>query len=92
VDFVAAYVRYLIEGFMRLNIIFGVQPASRRAMPDYKFYPVDKKGHILAPPRIVRAMTDDEALERGKQLLDGHDLEAWEGTRRLGTLPAPQQK
>ena len=55
-------------------------------MPTYKFYPVDQSGRVIHPPHIVDASNDLEALEKARSQLDGHDLDGWEGTRRIGLL------
>lgn len=55
-------------------------------MPAYKFYPLNEHGHIVEPPHIVEADSDAQAFEKARRLIDGHDLEAWQGARRVGLL------
>jgi len=48
----------------------------------YRVYTYGLDGHILRATDL-ECRSDDEAIERTKQLVDGHDLELWTGTRFL---------
>jgi len=51
-------------------------------MPGYRFYAISPKdGHISLPPTDFNLPNDDAANEKAKQLLDGHDIEIWQGAR-----------
>jgi hypothetical protein len=60
-------------------------------MRRYRAYPV-KDGHVVNPPVIVTAETDQEAIERAKQLVDGRDIEVWDGRRFIGSVKSPHPK
>jgi hypothetical protein len=49
----------------------------------YRIYRVDKEGHIRSPPQQIERDDDAAAIEHAKTLLDGRDLEVWEGPRRV---------
>ncbi|MBR0755355.1 hypothetical protein JQ604_24490 [Bradyrhizobium jicamae] len=52
----------------------------------YYAYVMGHDGHIQN--RIAILCDDDEEAKRlAKQLVDGHDVELWQGTRMVATLP-----
>jgi hypothetical protein len=50
-------------------------------MPEYRIYMLDGRNNIAGPPEIVTCEDDQEAVQRAKQLIDGHNLEVWQGAR-----------
>lgn len=61
-------------------------------MPDYRIYKLVNGDRIAEMPRIVTHDTDDEAIAQTRQLLDGHDLQLWEGRRLVVSLEAKNEK
>ena len=60
-------------------------------MPEYRFYAITKDGHIDSPP-INRDLPDDGgALKAAKELINGRDIEIWQGTRIVAYV-VPDQK
>jgi hypothetical protein len=59
-------------------------------MTAYRVYFVDDTGHVAGPPKIVECADDNEALQKAKQLIDGKDLEVWEGPRLIARFPASE--
>ena len=55
-------------------------------MPNYRAFPLDTRGHVVAPPRIIEAETAAQAIVRAMQLVDGRDLEVWDAVRRVGLI------
>jgi hypothetical protein len=55
---------------------------------DYRAYQLDKFGHIFSPPTLVTANSDEAAIEAARRLINGHDVELWESTRRITQLKA----
>jgi hypothetical protein len=52
-------------------------------MPDYRAYLIGSDGHIFQG--VDLDMPDDEAaMVAALQLVDGHDVELWEGARKIG--------
>jgi hypothetical protein len=49
-------------------------------MAEYRIYQIKDK-HIAAAPAIIEAAADQFAIEQAKQLLNGCDIEVWEGSR-----------
>jgi hypothetical protein len=49
-------------------------------MPDYRAYLVGGDGHFFDFKEMV-CDDDAEALERARQIVDGHDVELWSGAR-----------
>ena len=47
-------------------------------MPEYRLFTFNDAGHITGPAAVIH---DDAAIKEAKQLLDGHDIEVWQGTR-----------
>ena len=54
-------------------------------MPQYRVYRLNNK-HIAGPPVIVVCDNDEDAIKQAKQLIDGHDLELWDGRRFVAIL------
>jgi hypothetical protein len=51
-------------------------------MLEYRIYQLDGRNNIVRPPEIVTCEDDLEAV----QLIDGHDLEVWQGARVVRRL------
>ena len=49
-------------------------------MAEYRVYKI-KGGHIDEPPVVFEAASDDLAAARASQLVDGVDVELWQGPR-----------
>jgi hypothetical protein len=60
----------------------GGTRARMQAMVDYRvyFYSVGLDGHFIRFDAIVCA-NDEEAIEKAKRYVDGHDIELWSGDR-----------
>lgn len=54
-----------------------------RIMPEYRAYIVGDDGHFYEAIPLECA---DEAEEKAKQLVDGHDVELWQRDRKIATL------
>ena len=50
-------------------------------MPEYRLYAVTRDNHIKGGPEIVTC--DEEAVLKAQEMVDGHDIELWEGKRRV---------
>jgi hypothetical protein len=50
-------------------------------MPEYRFYTVEKDGHLAGPPTVHNSLTDDAAVTEAKKLLGDRTIEIWQGTR-----------
>ena len=61
-------------------------------MPDFRIYQIVGGAHISAPAIILECDTDEEAITRTRQLLDGHDLELWQGARLIISLESKDKK
>jgi hypothetical protein len=51
-------------------------------MPEYRVYIVGSDGHFFSSQGLECA-NDDEATEKAKQLVDGHDIELWQRDRKI---------
>jgi hypothetical protein len=57
------------------------------AMTEYRAYLIGCDGHFCAAVHLV--CTDDtEAIEKAKQLVNGHDVELWQSDRMVAALKA----
>jgi hypothetical protein len=51
-------------------------------MSDYRVNVFDRDNHVLK--RVALDCADDNAaIEYAKQYIDGHDIEVWQGERRI---------
>ena len=55
-------------------------------MPEYRIFPLTSDNHIKNAPALVVCENDSAALEQAKKMLDGHNLEVWEGNRLVTRL------
>jgi hypothetical protein len=58
---------------------------GERHLPEYRAYVVGSDGHFVGCEPIVSA-DDFDATEKAKRLVDGHDVELWNGTRLVARL------
>ena len=54
---------------------------------DYRAYIMSADGHIMSRIDLPCA-DDDEAKERAKQLINGHDVELWQLGRQIAVFKA----
>jgi len=55
-------------------------------MPEYRIFTLTSDDHIKGAPALVVCKNDSAALQRAKKMLDGHNLEVWQGGRRITRL------
>lgn len=55
-------------------------------MTDYRAYPITGDNHIEQPAIVVTADNDEQAIQRSLPLVNGHDVELWEGARLVTRL------
>jgi hypothetical protein len=58
-------------------------------MAEYRAYLIGEDGHFIDAIPLVCA-DDAEAMEKTKQLIDGHDVELWQTTRKVATFERPK--
>jgi hypothetical protein len=54
-------------------------------MAEYRVFTLGSDGHFIGVTDLV-CDDDTQAVEKAKQLLDGHDLSIWSGSRYVGLL------
>jgi hypothetical protein len=55
-------------------------------MPNYRAYQLKPDGHIDGVPTIITCDDDQAAIKETKALVDGKDIELWDGTRLVITI------
>jgi hypothetical protein len=55
-------------------------------MPEYRIYTLAKDNRIVAPPDMVECDSDADAILEARILLDGMDVEVWQGARIVTRL------
>ena len=55
-------------------------------MLEYRIYTPTDSDEIVALPQNVICENDVEAVRQANQLLDGHDIEVWQGARLVTRL------
>jgi hypothetical protein len=50
-------------------------------VPAYRASLIDKNNRIFGPATFVVCAGDYDAIDRARLLVDGHDVELWEGDR-----------
>jgi hypothetical protein len=61
-----------------------------RTMRGYPIYPLSKASRVDGVPIVIVCETDDEAIAQAQQMLEAHDLEVWQGIRRMRRLTSPR--
>jgi hypothetical protein len=58
------------------------------AVRDYRIYVISDDDHIVGLPEVISCVSDEEAVQSAAQRLNGHDLEIWQGSRKVSRLPS----
>ena len=61
-------------------------------MPAYRTYLIDQTNNISGPAHWTICAGDFDAIEKAKQLVDGHDVELWESDRLVMRFFTTQAK
>jgi hypothetical protein len=59
-------------------------------MMQYRVYYLSSQALFVAPPVIISAVDDDDAVHQAKALRDGFDIEIWESKRLVRRLDLGQ--
>ena len=51
-------------------------------VPEYQLFHLSF-GHIRGPAEIFNCDIDQDAIEKAKRMVNGHDVEVWQGARRV---------
>jgi hypothetical protein len=62
------------------------------AMPNYRLYKIKPDGHIDGPPVETAAPDDLTAVSKAKSLVNGHDIEIWQGPRLVAYVVSDETK
>ena len=58
-------------------------------MPSYRAYPVSKNHQVAAGPSVaITCENEQDGIQKAQQLVDGCDLELWDGPRFIIRLKA----
>jgi hypothetical protein len=69
-----------VDDGVRLSRQARRRPDGVASMPDYRLYKI-KNNHIAGVPVVFTCDSDQDAIQQAKKLVDGHDVELWEGPR-----------
>jgi hypothetical protein len=58
-------------------------------MDEYRAYILGPDGHIQHRIDLI-CDNEEAAIEHAKRLVDGHNVELWQGARKIATLPVTQ--
>jgi hypothetical protein len=61
-------------------------------MYEYRLYRVDSLGHVAGTPECFSCESDEAAIERARQAVDGHDMELWQLDRLVIRLESQAKK
>jgi len=61
-------------------------------VPAYRVFLIDRNGHISRPAEHIDCSDDQEAIEKAQRLVDGHDVELWDGVRLVKRFPRQADK
>ena len=61
-------------------------------MPAYRLFKLRDADHIVGASTMVECHSDAEVIAKAKAMLDGLDIEIWDGPRLVVRLPAAHPK
>ena len=61
-------------------------------MPLYRAYTLTDDDHILDAPKVITCDSDQEAVQTAEQLINGHDVELWNGARLVTRIKSTDAK
>ena len=61
--------------------IVHIVSIREETMAYYRAYQLSHDDHIAHPAEIIEADNDDAAIEKANELVNGHDVEVWRGSR-----------
>jgi hypothetical protein len=78
------------RGIKRTKVVFVFRGRSGDScigavMPEYRVYPLNA-GRLAGPAQVLVSENDREAIEKAKQLMNGHAAEVWDGARFVATI------
>jgi hypothetical protein len=59
----------------------GSPAFEKFVMPQYRINFVDPAGYISSPSQIMICLDDEDAKQKARQLINGLDIELWQGAR-----------
>ena len=71
-----------------------MEPVKRSgvaAMPEYRFYTIRKDGRSAVPSANLDAPDDPGAIKLAKKLINGEDIEIWQGPRLVAYLVSDEK-
>ena len=60
-------------------------------VPEYRIFHLTF-GHIRGLAAIINCDVDQQAIEKAKQMFNGHDIEVWQDVRRVIEIKKPVRK
>ena len=61
-------------------------------VPAYRMYKLRDADRIAGPSVVIECDSDAEVIAKAKAMLDGLDIEVWDGPRIVVRLPAAHPK
>jgi hypothetical protein len=55
-------------------------------MPDYRIFKLNAQGHVTGPALILTCEQDTDVIRKVESLVDGHEIEIWQGARIITRL------
>ena len=56
------------------------------SVANYRFYVLDKDGHVRVPPQVFECPDDEAAVDKAAQLLNEQVIEVWDHSRLVVRL------
>lgn len=57
----------------------------------YRFYKLDKRGHVEGLPEAVECSDDTDAVEKAEKRANGRMIEIWDLSRRVAVIEAHEK-
>jgi hypothetical protein len=61
-------------------------------VPAYRLYKLKDGDRIVGSPAVIECNSDSEVIAKAEAILDGFDIEVWDGPRVVVRLPAASRQ
>lgn len=61
-------------------------------MPEYRLYALTRDNHIKGVPATITCENDEAAILKAKEVVDGHGIELWSGSRRVSRINGAEEQ
>jgi hypothetical protein len=69
-----------------------MQEGEEVEMPEYRLYAVTRDNHFNGAPAQITCESDEDAILKAQEMVNGHDIELWSGNRRVSRIKGAREQ